>query len=159
MASTQTTPETWYVKYAWLILCLLGIAFVLFAVNALLFGLGLSDIPVGIPGGPEAVKSLTGMTWDDALAGNPGLISLMRGISRVLGTGFLGFSLLVVLISATSYRQGQRWAWFAMWYLPVFLVGLTFHELHGSYVFMPVVFLVLAILGLLLPFRKFFPRK
>jgi hypothetical protein len=159
MASTQDTSEKWYVKYAWLLLCLLGIAFALFAVNALLFGLSLSDVPVGIPGGPEATKSLAGTTWDELLASSPGIVNVMRGISRVLGSGFLGFSLLVVLIAATSYRQGQRWAWFALWYVPIFLVALTLHELRGSYVFMPIMFLLVAILGLLLPFRTFFPRK
>ena len=159
MASSQDMSEKWYVKYAWLLLCLLGIAFALFAVNALLFGLSLSDIPVGIPGGPEATQSLAGTTWDELLTGSPGIVNIMRGISRVLGSGFLGFSLLVVLIAATSYRQGQRWAWFALWSLPLFLVMLTLHELRGPYVFMPILFLVLSLLGLLLPYRKFFPRK
>lgn len=159
MASTQATSEEWYVRYAWLLLCLLGIAFALFAINAVLFGLGLSDVPVGIPGGPEVTKSLAGITWDELLATSPGIVNVIRGISRVLGSGFLGFSLLVVLISATSYRQGQRSAWFTLWYVPIFMVALTLHELRGSYVFMPILFLALALLGLLLPFRKFFPKK
>src|SRR5574341_841282 len=156
MPSTPTSPEKWYEKYAWLLLCLLGIACALFAVNALLFGLGWSDVPVGIPGGPEATQSIAGATWDALLASSPGSVNVMRGISRVLGSGFLGFSLLVIMISGTSYRQGQRWAWWALWSMPLFLVGLTLHELGGAYVSMPIIFLTIALLGLLLPFRKFF---
>ncbi len=153
------TNEKAYEKYSWIILLALGIVFLIFAFNAIFFGVGLSNFPVGIPGGPDAVKGLAGMTWDEILAGSPGIVSVIRGISRVFGIALLGFSIFVIVISGVSYRKGERWAWYALWYLPAFLIGLIVHELGGSFVQVPILFLIVSLLGLLLPYRKFFPRQ
>jgi hypothetical protein len=44
-------------------------------------------------------------------------------------------------------------------YVPVFLIGLVLPELGGDFIQLPTLFLVLLLLGLFLPYRKFFPRK
>ena len=151
--------DRWFQRYAWLLLFAVGLPFVVFGVSALFFGLSLTNSPVGIPGGPDAVRSLTGVTWADTLAESSATVTLLRGISRVSGLAFLGFAVFVMVVASVPYRGGQRWAWFALWVVPAFMVGLLLHELEGDFVQMPVILLVLSLLGLLVPYRRFFPGR
>ncbi len=159
MATPTLRAEKAYEKYAWIILFALSAAFLIFAFTAILFGVGLSSFPVGIPGGPDATKSITGRTWDEIVTGSPGIVNLIRGISRVFGLALLGFSAFGMAISGVSYRKGERWAWYVSWYLPAFLIGLAIHESGGAFLAMPILFLIVALLGLFLPYRRFFPAK
>jgi hypothetical protein len=65
-----------------------------------------------------------------------------------------------LLISTIAYRRRERWAWFALWYYPLFW---TIHLLGGlppgkEHVHQ-IVFIVLSLAGLLLPVREFFPPR
>ena len=40
------------------------------------------------------------------------------GYLRMMAIFGLGFSLLFSVVVATSYRCGERWAWFAAWVYP-----------------------------------------
>lgn len=151
-------PGKWFERYAWILLVVVALPFLIFGVSAVLFGLSLSDFPVGLPGGPDAVKSLTGMTWDETLRSNPAALTLLRGISRVAGMAFLGFAIVAIVVSSSAYRRGERWAWFALWTLPAFMVGLLLHEREGQFIQMPATLLVVSLLGLLLPSRRFFQK-
>jgi hypothetical protein len=79
---------------------------------------------------------------------------------RALGIATTGMGLFGTAITLTSYRRKQKWAWFALWYYPIFW---TLHLLDG----LPpgndhihqVVFSVVSVLGLMLPARHFFPRR
>lgn len=149
----------WYERIAWVLLLVVGLPFLLFGVSALLFGLSLSDFPVGIPGGPEAVGALTGQPWEEVLAENAAGVTLLRGVSRMAGLALLGFAVLILLISTTAFRRGERWAWFAMLVVPGFMFGLILHELDGGFVHMPTMFLTVSLAGLLLPIRVFFGSR
>ncbi|HZY94250.1 MAG TPA: hypothetical protein VFE98_05225 [Candidatus Bathyarchaeia archaeon] len=77
----------------------------------------------------------------------------------VSGLSLLAFTLLTIGISITGYRKGRRWAWFVLWYVPVSL-GLAAYDQYVTGYGVGLVFVMgLAIAGLLLPYRKFFPRK
>ena len=72
----------------------------------------------------------------------------------------LGFVVTTVLISSTSYRKGKKWAWYLLWYVPVVFVISSYEQyVDGS---APLVatfpFVIISLLGLLLPYRKFFPK-
>lgn len=79
---------------------------------------------------------------------------------RALGIATTGMGLFGTVITLMPYRRKQRWAWFILWYYPIFW---TLHLVGG----LPpgndhihqVVFIVISVLGLILPFRQFFPRK
>ena len=73
---------------------------------------------------------------------------------------FLGFVVTTVLISATSYRKGKKWAWYLLWYVPVVFVISTYQQyVDGSAPLAATVpFVIISLLGLLLPYRKFFPK-
>lgn len=148
----------WFQKYAWVLLVIASLPFLIFGISALLFGLSLSDFPVGLPGGPDAVENLTGVSWDETLRSNPVALTLLRGVSRVTGMAFLAFAVFAIVTSSSAYRRGERWAWFTLWTLPAFMLGLLLHEREGEFIQMPVTLLVLSLLGLLLPFRSFFQK-
>jgi hypothetical protein len=82
------------------------------------------------------------------------------GLLQALGIATIGMGFFGTMITLMSYRRKERWAWFILWYYPIFW---TLHLVGG----LPpgndhihqVVFIVTSLLGLVLPFRQFFPRK
>jgi uncharacterized membrane protein HdeD (DUF308 family) len=76
---------------------------------------------------------------------------------RAIGVALIGMGLFGVLIATIAYRRRERWAWFALWYYPLFwtahlLGGLPPGKEHVH----QIVFIVLSLAGLLLPVREFF---
>jgi amino acid transporter len=83
---------------------------------------------------------------------NPSFLQAIGAAS--IGMGFFG-----VMITVFAYRRREHWAWFALWYYPIFwavhlLGGLPPGQDHIH----QIVFIVLSLAGLLLPVREFFPR-
>jgi hypothetical protein len=79
---------------------------------------------------------------------------------RAIGVASIGMGLFGFLITTIAYRRRERWAWFALWYYPVFwtahlLGGLPPGKVHLH----QIVFIVLSLVGLVLPEREFFPRR
>jgi hypothetical protein len=79
---------------------------------------------------------------------------------RAIGVASIGMGLFGLLITTFAYRRRERWAWFALWYYPIFwtahlLAGLPPGKDHIH----QVVFIILSLVGLLLPVREFFPRR
>lgn len=78
---------------------------------------------------------------------------------RATGVASIGMGLFGVMITAFAYRRRERWAWFTLWYYPIFwtahfLGGLPPGQDHIH----QIVFIVLSLVGLLLPLGEFFPR-
>ena len=78
---------------------------------------------------------------------------------RALGVSSIGMGLFGVMITVIAYRRRERWAWFILWYYPVFwlahlLGGLPPGQDHVH----QIVFIVLSLIGLLIPVSEFFPR-
>src|SRR5512135_1906794 len=77
---------------------------------------------------------------------------------RAIGVASMGMDLFGAVISAIPYRRRERWAWFTLWYYPVFwlahlLGGLPPGQDHVH----QVVFTALSLVGLLIPVGEFFP--
>jgi ABC-type uncharacterized transport system permease subunit len=79
---------------------------------------------------------------------------------RAIGVASIGMGLFGVMITITAFRRRERWAFFSLWYYPVFwathLVGNLPPGRDHIHQF---VFIVLSLLGLLLPIGEFFPRR
>jgi hypothetical protein len=78
---------------------------------------------------------------------------------RAIGVALIGMGLFGVVITVIAYRRRERWAWFTLWYYPIFwlahlLGGLPPGQEHVH----QIVFIVLSLAGLLLPVSEFFPR-
>ena len=79
---------------------------------------------------------------------------------RAIGVASIGMGLFGLLITTIAYRRRERWAWFALWYYPVFWTAHLVGGLPpGKEHFHQIVFIVLSLAGLLLPVREFFPRR
>jgi hypothetical protein len=79
---------------------------------------------------------------------------------QAIGVASIGMGLFGLLITLIAYRRRERWAWFALWYYPLFWTahlagGLPPGKDHVH----QVAFIVLSLVGLLLSVREFFPRR
>lgn len=89
----------------------------------------------------------------------------MSALVRELGGNFgLLAGVLIVVIATTSYRRGEKWAWYALWILPLHAsLDMATVEGYGALSMASATWdiaLVLStILALLLPYRRFFPRS
>ncbi len=127
--------EKAYEKYAWIVLLIL----VIFN-----FPFGLSDIfrPVDPTSTPEAVFGI-----------------------RLYGMAFTGLNIFGLAIILKSFRKGERWAWYSLWYYPIFYLALSFfqqtvyHPFGPIAIYLAILFAIVYAIGLLLPYRKFFPKK
>ncbi len=78
---------------------------------------------------------------------------------RTSGVASIGMGLFGVMITVFPYRRRERWAWFTLWYYPIFwlahlLGGLPPGQDHVH----QIVFIVLSLVSLLLSVSEFFPR-
>jgi hypothetical protein len=96
------------------------------------------------------------------IAGLPSLYMLSDPMYResypvvgALGTALVGFNVLALVVVLIPFKRHERWAWFALWMLPLqWLVQFVF--------FPDLAYLTLALLttvGLILPYRRYFPRE
>ncbi|MEW5747929.1 MAG: hypothetical protein AB1793_03950 [Candidatus Thermoplasmatota archaeon] len=148
--------EKIYEKYAWIIFSALG---AIILVSAVPHALGYNT-------DPALVESIAGISIDDLKESDPMFFALYDFYFRSGGLSDLGFAFLLTVISATAYRRAERWAWYAFWFVPAFYLGfaalsLTLDSSESRSSLLPplVLFSILSLVGLLLPFRKFFPRK
>ncbi len=137
---TKPTTEKAYEKYAWTLLFVLGIFFAVI-VGPIHIILGY----IGAGGGPlPASTPAVAINEANSLAQSLGLFILFDGI-------------IVAAIALTGFREHQRWAWyFMLWFLASLVADVA---LAGGLDPPADVGIALSVLGLLLPYRKFFPKK
>ena len=132
-------------------------------------GLGLLWLVVGLTQlfNPEEyldneVQHITGMSLSELEASFPEATELVRFLFGTIGVLKTSWSLLVLSITLWPYRKGEKWAWYTMWLVPAVLVhqGLWYSVFLGDFnemlPYIPIV--AVTLLGLLLPYRKFFPK-
>ncbi len=133
----------------------------------ILFGLGMIGLVFGLQSAfmpspdAQATENFTGMTWEAIQSNNSGMADLVKFIYLALGIMMFGYFLLYLAIVSVGYRKGETWTWYASWTLPLMLIAFTIgnNRGHGGEWPMFIVLLIVSLLGLLLPTRKFFPRK
>jgi hypothetical protein len=82
-------------------------------------------------------------------------------LAREAGLPLLGYGITGIAISMTAYRKGEKWAWYVLWYLPIYFMvdtALTYQQ-GGSSWPIAVILLLISLAALLLPYRIFFPKK
>ena len=78
--------------------------------------------------------------------------------TQATGVASIGMGLFSVMITAIAFRRRERWAWFTLWYSPVFWIahllgGLPPRKDHVH----QIMFIVLLLAGQLIPVGEFFP--
>lgn len=151
--------EKSYEKHAWVLLVIAASPVLFFAVVHI-----ISDGPRAF----ELVEGNLGISWEDLASEEPEIANVIRGFVKSMGVFALGFAALFMVIVTTGYRKGERWAWYAALLFPAILIG--FAPIVPSYggwqdpvqfrgvITGIVTMLALMLLGLLLPFRRFFPK-
>jgi len=77
---------------------------------------------------------------------------------RAIGAASIGMGLFGSVLTLTVFRRHERWAYFLLWYYPIFWMAHLVGNLPpGKDHVHQVVFIVLSLVGLLLPIGEFFP--
>ena len=146
--------ERIYEKYGWLIFLALGLLWVV---------VGLSQIFNPDVMIDTDVQHVTGMSLSELEASNPESIELVRFYMGIIGNLKTSWSFLVLAITLTGYRRGEKWAWYTLWLAPAILVSqgiidsILLGDINEMLPWIPIT--SISLLGLLIPIRKFFPRK
>jgi hypothetical protein len=164
-AAAISAPEKrggFFDRNAWKVFATLSSIIVLF---------GVGDIAAGgstfESGEVVMFTGITGTTWSALQSADPGAARLIDAQVRAGGTELLLIGLLSLAICITGFRSGQRWAWYAMWLWPIWLVlvlvlTLTTERLPGSRVPVPIIsgvmFLVICVATLMLSYRRYAAR-
>jgi hypothetical protein len=83
-----------------------------------------------------------------------------EGLLRAIGVATTGMGIFGVMITLRAYRRKEKWAWFTLWYYPIFwTIHLAGGLPPGNDHIHQIVFIVISLLGLLLPVRQFFSRN
>jgi len=109
------------------------------------------------------VQHVTGMPLSEFEASSPETTKMIFWLFGTLGNLKISWSLFLLAITLTGYRKGERWAWYAMWLAPAILVCQAIFDVYflgdinEALPWVPITFL--SLVGLFLPYRKFFPRS
>ena len=147
--------EKFYEKYAWVIFLIIGVIVI---AGGLPHSLGFNT-------DPTLVQTISGTTIDELKVLNPMFFNLYNFYFSGGGLSDLGFAFFLIVISLTAYRMAQKWAWYTFWFIPGYFLAWialssTLSPASQSSLLPPlIIIIVLSLAGLLLPFRKFFPKK
>jgi hypothetical protein len=76
---------------------------------------------------------------------------------RSIGVASIGMGLFGAMITLTAFRARRPWAWFTLWYYPIFWATHLVADLPpGKDHIHQIAFIGLSLIGLLLPVRDFF---
>jgi hypothetical protein len=142
-----------WVKYGWVVYLFLGLLWLVVGLTQVFNPDGLLE---------EEALHVKGMSLSELEASCPEATELVRFLFGAVGMLKTSWSLLVLAITLTGYRRGEKWAWYTMWLVPALLVGqglfnsVFLGDFKEMLQWIPIT--TLSLLGLLLPYRKFFPR-
>ncbi len=147
--------EKFYKKYAWVIFLIIGVMVVAGGIPHV-FGLNTD---------PALVQTISGKTIDELKTSDPMFFDLYNFYFSGGGLSDLGFAFFLIVISIFAYRRGQKWAWYSFLFVPIYFLAWIVlsstlpSESQSSLFSSLIIIIVLSLIGLILPFRRFFPKK
>jgi hypothetical protein len=145
--------ERVYEKYAWVLFLALGLLWVVTGLTQVLLPEGLIEMDAQL---------VADISWSELKASSPVATELVRFLYGQMGLLKTSWSFFVLAITLTGYRRGEKWAWYTLWSVPALLVSTAlFNVSFVGNVFQTLEWIPVmtaSLLGLLLPYRKFFPR-
>jgi hypothetical protein len=134
-------------RVSWIILAVV-------AVLTILSGLYVGLTPTG------SQTELSGRTWEEFAVADPDVAKIYSMDLALLGMSLTAFAILAVIVTLIPYRHGERWAWFALWLIPLVHGGIALIMLQAqydaSYVYLGLS--VISLIGILIPVRRFLLR-
>ena len=143
-----------YEKYAWIVLLSVGLLW-------LVVGIVAVYSPEGIFEGDA--QAFTNLPWTDLKASSPEASNFIIFVYGQMGLLKISWSLFILAITLTGFRRGEKWAWYIMLLAPILLVSdavfsvVFIGDINQVLQFIPIT--AITMLGLLLPYRIFFPKK
>lgn len=113
--------EIFFDRHAWKVLLGVIALIVFFGIGDMLGG--ASDLQYG-----EKVymTGVTGMTWNELQTTSPAVARLIDTIFRTSGASLTTVALLSLVICLNGFRRRERWAWYALWALPLWMLLTVF---------------------------------
>ena len=120
-------------RLAWLVLLIAD-------AGLLVWGAGAAAIPGHLlgPGGgailPVGYEGYSQGSWHQLVVTSPQTAGYITLVFRMYGVYIVAFGLLAVAISATAFRRGDRWAWWAllMGNTIAFVSAMTYDRIVGA---------------------------
>jgi magnesium-transporting ATPase (P-type) len=143
-----------YEKYAWIVLLSVGLLW-------LVVGIVAVYSPEGIFEGDA--QAVTNLPWTDLKASSPEASNFIIFVYGQMGLLKISWSLFILAITLTGFRRGEKWAWYIMLLAPILLVSdavfsvVFIGDINQVLQFIPIT--AITMVGLLLPYRIFFPKK
>ncbi len=100
-------------RVAWLVILIAD-------VGLLAWGAMAALAPEHLPGPGSApiltagYESFTGRSWQELATASPRAVEFMTVLFRVYGAYIVAFGLLAIAVTATAFRRGDGWAWWAL---------------------------------------------
>ncbi len=88
-----------------------------------LFGIG--DIILGTDADPAIIEGLTGITFEEIEAVSPEAATVIDLQARSIGYLIIYMSVPLAVILLFGFRRWRRWAWLAMWVLPLWAISAS----------------------------------
>jgi len=111
----------------------------------------------------QEVQGVIGMSLNEFEVLSPEATQVVRYIFGLVGMLKISWSFFVIAITITGFRKGEKWAWYILWLAPISLVSqgifnsFFFSNINEMLQWIPI--LILNLIGLFLPYRKFFPKE
>jgi hypothetical protein len=140
-------------KYGWVWYLALGLLWLVVGLSQLFNPTDLLE---------DDVQHITGMSLSELEAISPEAHELVLWLYGAMGNLKISWSLFLIAITLTGYRKGEKWAWYTMWLAPAILVcsaifnTIFLGDVNEVLQWIPITFL--SLVGLILPYRTFFPR-
>jgi hypothetical protein len=146
--------ERVYEKHGWLVYLALGLLWLVVGLSQTFFPNELLE---------DDANLIIDTSWSELQASSPAATDFVRWIYGAMGLLKMSWSFLVLAITITGYRRGEKWAWYTLWLVPALLVSSALFnanftgDVSKMLEWIPIT--TISLLGLLLPYRKFFPRQ
>jgi len=119
---------------------------------------GLSAVYVALT--PAADKTpLNDRTWQGFATTDPEVASIVARLLVILGLLGVGIAAVAARVSLFAYRRGARWAWYALWLVPLVYGAIAARQLADAYAvgYFYAGMAAVALLALVIPIRRFIP--
>lgn len=141
-------------NYGWVIYLALGILWAVVGLTQTFYPYELLE---------DDTQRVLDMSWNEFEDSDPEAAELVRYQYRGMGLLKTSWSFFVIVIALTGLRTGELWAWYTLWSVPVLLVANAIFnawfsgDVSQMLQWIPIT--TLSVLGLIIPYRKFFPKE
>ena len=110
----RSEMERIYEKYAWVVFLFLGLLWVVVGFAQAFYPDGLLE---------NDAQLVTDMSWNEIKDSSPEASDLVHFMYGNMGLLKMSWSFLVIAITLTGFRRGEKWAWYTLCLVPILLVS------------------------------------